>query len=112
LEEIDRLRAAGSPLVDQVAAALYDLVPARGPSAVEVQPLREDILEFVFGRLPTLGFRVLWFYGDSDRDVICSVAFLRPPGGTVHDAAMDLAIAHREAYFHEPNQVEVLEDVL
>lgn len=99
LEEIERLRGIDAGLFEEVAGVLYNRVPFWGPPSEHTKSLGHEIWEFKFGRQPGLGFRVVWFYGDGFRQLICTMAFLKG-GGRPNPAsfAKKQALAYRSEY--------------
>ena len=82
-----------SPLPFTIASRFW------GPAHGKTKPLRGEIWEFIFGRLPGSGFRVYWFYGAKNSEIICSQAFLKKTGQPEPTDVMDSADEHWKQYF-------------
>lgn len=96
LQEIRKLEEIDQRLLDEVWAILFEHVPWNGPPIGCSKELRDGIWQFTFGRLPGVGFRILWFYGDRDTDLVCSSAFVKT-GSTV-DRVIETAIEDRARF--------------
>lgn len=95
LEQIRHLEEVDQRLQTEVWAILYERVPWEGPAGHSKQ-LRDNIWQFSFGRLPGPGFRILWFHGDPDTNLICSYAFVKT--SSTPDGAIDRAVKDRARY--------------
>lgn len=83
----------------EVWKSLYHDIPIDGlPKSNGTRLLRNNIHEFRFGRLPGIGFRVLWFEGEEAKEFVCSNAFRKVPRQSTPDAAIDLARFHRKRF--------------
>lgn len=92
----------------EVWKGLYYEMPIRGlPDATGTKLLRDDIHEFIFGRLPGIAFRVLWFEGDGPKEVICSNAFRKHLGASTPDSAIDQAKWHRKKFLADLSKGQV-----
>ena len=99
IAEINGLMPEQEQLNREVWATLYREIPVDGLPGINGQkPLRDDIRQFNFGRLPGIGFRVLWFEGEGPKEVICSGAFTKRQGQSTPDTAIDRAIWHRHQF--------------
>lgn len=97
--EINRLFPEEERLHREVWARLYNEIPISGlPAANGQKVLRNGVRQFNFGRLPGVGFRILWFYGESPKEIICSSAFVKNRSQSTPDAAIDRARWHRRAF--------------
>jgi len=99
LEKLNEIWSSHYRLWEAASAALYVDVPQQGPTgAVTVRRLYEPLWEFIFGRRPGVGFRVVWFYGSSPQKIVCSNAFVKGERASTPDEMLTTASRHHELY--------------
>ena len=97
--EINGLFPDHQQLHGEVWKRLYLEIPVRGlPEVDGMKPLRDGIQEFRFGRLPGMAFRVLWFEGESPKEIVCSNAFAKELRESTPDQAINRATWHRHSF--------------
>lgn len=87
-------------LFEEVRNAIYVALPTHGPSAQEWKTLRGEIREFIFGGLPDPAFRIVWFQGREESEIIFSSAHLKMEGQGTPLGAIPIAERHREKYWY------------
>ena len=114
VEAVNSLFSEDRRLWQAVSVGLYEQLPARGPNACVHKALHGEIREFCFGGgMPEPAFRILWFEGNSRKQIVCSYAFLKRPGQGTSVHALEIAQGERERYFLGPDpRITVMKGVL
>ncbi len=110
VEKLQQIETSHPKIWSAAFAALYVEIPQIGPEgAATVKELCEPLCEFVFGRRPGVGFRVVWFFGNTPFDIVCSNAFVKGEKMSTPEEAIATARAHYDRYQSEPIKITDIE---